>query len=133
METKKYQKYPSVLSSKDTWEDSARDIVTGKVVIPTEEVPELLGWLQDMNWPGAILISEYLAKRPDILIKSITEILEGKDYIWSYWILVSLVNKWDKSVIEPLRESMESLLKNSDYVLEDSDHELQRIYNKNFK
>ncbi len=127
----KYQKYP--IGDKSTWGQSAKDIVSGNLNIPLEETPELLGWLQDINWPGAVLISDYLSKvSPDQLVNPINEILNEKDYIWSFWILTELVSKWDKTSVEPLKVVMEKLLSNADFLKEDDDGALLKIYNKNF-
>lgn len=57
-----------------------------------EDIPILLEWLQDYNWPPADLICEYLLKFPLIKYKKkIIEILNSNDDIWKYWVLLRLV------------------------------------------
>jgi hypothetical protein len=50
-------------------------------------VPELLTWIQDMNWPVARPVSEYLQVISDHLTEDIIEILRGPDDVWKYWSL----------------------------------------------
>lgn len=57
-----------------------------------EDIPILMEWLQDYNWPPADLICEYLLKFPLIKYKKeILEILNGNDNVWKYWILLRLI------------------------------------------
>lgn len=58
-----------------------------------EQLPELLTWLQDINWPVAAPLVEYLrinfAALPSMEV-TLLEILKGDDGIWKYWLIVSL-------------------------------------------
>jgi 3-methyladenine DNA glycosylase AlkD len=56
------------------------------------DIPVLMRWLQDYNWPPADLICEYLLKFPLITYKKeILEILNSNDNVWKYWILLRLI------------------------------------------
>jgi len=50
-------------------------------------VPDLLTWIQDMNWPVAGPISKYLQSISEHLTEDIIKILKGTDDIWKYWTL----------------------------------------------
>ncbi len=48
-------------------------------------VPELLTWIQDMNWPVAGPVSNYLESISEYLTDDIIKILNGNDDVWKYW------------------------------------------------
>jgi hypothetical protein len=53
-------------------------------------VPELLEWLQDINWPIARPVAEVLKPFSDQLVPEILKILKTNDGIWKLWILTTL-------------------------------------------
>ncbi|MDR6157669.1 hypothetical protein QF023_001185 [Chryseobacterium sp. SLBN-27] len=74
-----------------------------------EDIPILMEWLQDYNWPPADLICEFLLKFPLITYKKeILEILNSNDNVWKYWILLRLikpsVTKKDQWLIPRIRD-----------------------------
>ena len=76
--------YPPAPKPKSEWEEEARQIVEGKVVVAPVE---LISWLQDMNWPGARLIANHLHGLPNPQIaEAIKMVLESNDEEWIYWI-----------------------------------------------
>ncbi|ANT51187.1 DUF5071 domain-containing protein [Mesorhizobium amorphae] len=54
-------------------------------------LPQLLEWLQDINWPVAQVLQPLLAGIGPPLAPHLRQILRGNDDIWIYWILVSVV------------------------------------------
>ena len=48
-------------------------------------VPELLTWIQDMNWPVAGPVSDYLQSISEYITDDIITILNGNDDVWKYW------------------------------------------------
>ncbi|MCH7321719.1 DUF5071 domain-containing protein [Solibacillus sp. MA9] len=64
---------------------------------PANEVvpllPELMTWMQDMNWPVAKSVVELLLTYPTEITPLIDEVLAGDDDMWVYWCLVELVPK----------------------------------------
>jgi len=50
-------------------------------------IPELLTWIQDMNWPVAGPISNYLQTVSEFITDDIINILRGTDDVWKYWTL----------------------------------------------
>ncbi|WP_253896093.1 DUF5071 domain-containing protein [Solibacillus sp. R5-41] len=57
-------------------------------VIPL--LPQLLEWIQDMNWPVAEPVLEVLLQYPTKLIPHVEEVLLGNDDMWIYWCLVKV-------------------------------------------
>jgi hypothetical protein len=53
-------------------------------------IPELLEWLQDLNWPIASHIADILKPFADKLVPEIIRILKTNDGMWKLWILVTL-------------------------------------------
>jgi hypothetical protein len=52
-------------------------------------IPDLLVWLQDMNWPVARPVAEYLKTFTDNISSEIIKILQGDDEVWKYWIIAN--------------------------------------------
>jgi hypothetical protein len=53
-----------------------------------EIIPNLLEWLQDLNWPVAKSVSEYLESIHDKMTTELLTILKGnEDEVWKYWII----------------------------------------------
>lgn len=59
-------------------------------------VPQLLTWLQDMNWVIAPLVCELLAKHPKVAEPHLYALLrpENTDDIWKYNIIKYLLSQW---------------------------------------
>ncbi len=67
-------------------------------------LPDLLTWLQDINWPVAPVVAELLAKADIHIAPPINAVFAGDDGVWKYWILNHLAGHLDHSVwvlIEP--------------------------------
>lgn len=54
-------------------------------------LPELLTWLQDINWPVAPCILKALGPLDAALILPVLDILAGDDEMWKYWIISNLL------------------------------------------
>jgi hypothetical protein len=50
-------------------------------------IPDLLEWLQDMNWPISEAISKLLLTVPDKTLPYVFEVLRSHDDIWKEWCL----------------------------------------------
>lgn len=48
---------------------------------------DLLGWLQDYNWPIAKDILPIVVLHQNIAMPHILTILQGNDIIWKYWVI----------------------------------------------
>ena len=51
-------------------------------------IPDLLEWLQDMNWPVARHIADILKPFADRITPELIKILKTNDGMWKYWILI---------------------------------------------
>ncbi|MFS0865670.1 DUF5071 domain-containing protein [Fredinandcohnia sp. 179-A 10B2 NHS] len=67
-------------------------------------LPELLKWIQDMNWPIAPKIAELLLHFPNEIIPHIRNVFETQDNVWKFWCLEVLV--------KPLPVDKRKVLKN---------------------
>jgi len=54
-------------------------------------LPELLEWLQDLNWPVAQILAPFLATIGKPLIPHIQHIFASDDEIWKYWIMTYII------------------------------------------
>lgn len=72
-------------------------------------IPELLEWLQDINWPIAREISKLLLTVPKETIPFIVNVLAGKDDIWKEWCLRYFVKDLPTELIENLKEELERI------------------------
>jgi len=50
-------------------------------------IPDLLEWIQDMNWPVARPVAEYLQALTNEISPEILKILQGDDIMWKYWVI----------------------------------------------
>ncbi|WP_088547164.1 DUF5071 domain-containing protein [Paenibacillus aquistagni] len=64
-------------------------------------LPEILTWLQDINWPIAIEVAELLLNKiPRETISIVIEVLKGEDEIWKENCLRYFVMKLPKVLLE---------------------------------
>jgi hypothetical protein len=57
----------------------------------SQYIPDMLGWLKDLNWPGALIILRRLKLLPEAIIKKTLEnavynAIKTKDYEWLYFL-----------------------------------------------
>lgn len=77
-------------------------------------LPDLLEWLQDMNWPVAQSLAPFLASIGEPLIPHLKKIFESDDVIWKAWI-VSRVIEENHGLALVFRDYLESLVRTSPY------------------
>lgn len=72
---------------KDCWENAA--LILSKIGTPrvNTNIPELIEWLKDMNWPGAVTVLQLLSTVDDEVLKphirhSLESALLDDDIIW---------------------------------------------------
>lgn len=66
-------------------------------------VPDLLEWLQDVNWPIAGPVAEVLEPFGDLLAPDILRILQTDDDIWKLWTLSALArNTNDQNLLKEI-------------------------------
>lgn len=61
-------------------------------------VPQLLEWLQDMNWPVARPICEVLRRCGASLVEPVRAVLQSSDDVWKQWVLSELLCGVDPKV-----------------------------------
>lgn len=77
-------------------------------------IPELLEWLQDMNWLVAEKVSNVLSYRCKIAEPYVIELLlpTQKDDIWKYWLIKCLISNFKDKPTEKLINAIERIAKN---------------------
>jgi len=78
-----------------------------------DNIPDLLVFLQDMNWPAAYLISDLLGKFGEPVVPHVKLIFQtvDDDDIWFYWIIVSIISYWDKHLVFQLKNELVEIVK----------------------
>ncbi|UQZ32619.1 hypothetical protein C2I18_03025 [Paenibacillus sp. PK3_47] len=74
-------------------------------------LPELLVWLQDLNWPGAGAVSRLLIDVGEPLIPELQRVMAGEpaDEEWMYWIIHSILEHWPKELVARLQPELMNL------------------------
>ena len=84
--------------------------------IPNDELepylPELLVWIQDMNWPVAGVISKRLSKSGREVVEPIKKVLKSDDAIWKYFVITGVVEHLSKDVREELMDEIIRIVNN---------------------
>jgi hypothetical protein len=71
-------------------------------------LPELLVWLQDCNWPVAVVLSPFLKSIGSPLIPHLRPIMSSDDLVWKYWIIGRIMQS-SREVAEAFRSELERL------------------------
>lgn len=71
-----------------------------KALIPI--LPELLVWLQDINWPVAIHMSKILLTVPNEIVTHVRDVLHTNDSEWIEWSLQYILSFLPVSLIQEL-------------------------------
>ena len=71
-------------------------------------IPELLTWIQDMNWPVAGPAAELLSERKELVEPFIPPLLraEQKDEVWKYCLIRTLVKAWGNSASDCIKNEV---------------------------
>lgn len=77
-----------------------------------ELIPELLEWLQDINWPIAVEISRLLLTIPQETIPFVINVLDGRDDIWKEWCLRYFVMELPEELRKSLQGHIERIAYN---------------------
>ncbi len=79
-------------------------------------LPSLFEWIQDINWPVAQKIVPLLLKAGIDTIPHIKHIFQTDDYVWQYWTITFVVDKFEgnlrNEILEALRFDLERLAYN---------------------
>jgi len=94
-----------------------------------EAIPELLVWIQDLNWPVAEPVASVLQNAGPEIAPHIRKILAGRDAVWKYWTIVLVVARSTPEVVRELLGELERLADdpNSDDKLESVDAVAQKV------
>lgn len=65
-------------------------------------LPELLLWLQDINWPVANEVVDLLSGSDAEIVPAIRVVLQSDDAVWKYWVLNKLCSRLTSLVLAEL-------------------------------
>ncbi len=95
--------------SKSTWDDLVEDIIGRDTALVQAHLTELLVWLQDLNWPGAPCVADFLAGVGRPVIPHARAILQGSDREWQYWVLIRLIDRWPQELVAEVEPELMTL------------------------
>ena len=95
---------------KSSWLEQAKEIIAVGYPSVADKLPDLVAWLQDINWPGAREISDFLSSIGEPVIPHVKSVLQGNDRIWQYWVLWSVVNQWPHKLVAELEDDLLKLI-----------------------
>jgi hypothetical protein len=72
-------------------------------------IPDLLEWLQDLNWPGAQTIAKLLTELGEPVIAHVKPIFQSNDSTWIYWVLSEIVSQWPAELVKQLKDNLAAL------------------------
>jgi hypothetical protein len=74
----------------------------------TPVLPELLRWMQDINWPVAQVLQPFLAGIGAPLELHLREILGAEDDVWKLWIVTLIIGRSPELTVL-MRSDLQSL------------------------
>lgn len=74
-------------------------------------LPDLLEWIQDLNWPVAAEVIPVLAMHSAALLPHIRRVLsrDETDGMWKYWVVTALLPRFPNSDIAALADVLERI------------------------
>jgi hypothetical protein len=97
--------------SKFDIETAERAVAAGWPTVEPD-LPQLLEWLHDYNWPVSRVLAPFLASIGEPLVPYVRPILEGPDAIWKHWIITAVLADAPVAIVEGLRPELERLVEN---------------------
>ena len=71
-------------------------------------LPELLEWMQDLNWPVAKVLAPFLASIGRPLVPHLEKIFATDDETWKYWIINDIISE-SEELAAALRNELERI------------------------
>ena len=78
----------------------------------SNNIPELLEWLQDSNWPIFGRVVNRISKLDEQLVTPILQILDGDDEVWKYCLIYHLYPSLNECVRENLHSTIVRIANN---------------------
>ena len=100
-------KYPN--GPKTNWDLQGEAILRGKIPTTEQDIPMLLEWLKDMNWPGARHAAAHVRSFGAVTLEPVRAVLKSEDHIWILWVLQELGPAFPKNYWQSLIPELESV------------------------
>ncbi len=94
--------------SKDYWDGAAETVIRLGYPRVKSILPGLLEWIQDLNWPGAGEIADFLLEIGDPMIPYVKDVLNqhSDDQEWVYWIFEKLIDHWNTKQVQQIQAEL---------------------------
>jgi len=99
---------------KSEWREQAEHIINGDVSTSANDIPMMIDWLKDMNWPGADLMADYLRRLGSQTLEGVRGALVSGDDVWAHWVLLELGDAFDRDYWISLSGELGRLASSSD-------------------
>ena len=90
--------------------ESARALIEIGFSGNSERLPHMLEWMQDMNWPVAPVIAEYLKASRAPIEDLVLEILRGDDGVWKASCIARLLADLENVDLVPYRAELRRIV-----------------------
>lgn len=79
----------------------------------------ILSFLMDMNWPAAHLATNIILESGEKILPEIKKVfLNENDDIWNYWILSSIISRWQIELVNEIKPELIYLVEKELYYLQ---------------
>ena len=95
--------------TRSTWDSLVHEIVRRDPALICAHLPELMVWLQDLNWPGAQHIADFLMALGAPVLPHTRTILQGTGREGQYGFLDQLIDRWPRELVVPLAPDLLAL------------------------
>lgn len=94
--------------SKSYWDEAAELVISLGYPRVNSILPGLLEWIQDINWPGASRIADFLREIGDPLIPYIKNVINHhrQDTEWIEWIFEKIIDHWNTEQVLQIRDEL---------------------------
>ena len=75
----------------------------------TPVLPDIVSWIQDINWPIAYEAGLFLSSVGRPLLPIVRDILQTDDEVWKFNVLTIIVEDWSQELLEELRPELERI------------------------
>ncbi|MEM9416337.1 MAG: DUF5071 domain-containing protein [Planctomycetota bacterium] len=72
-------------------------------------LPQMMEWIQDMNWPVARVLQPFLVSIGEPILPEVRRVFESDDLVWQYWCIVEILGHLPVENVSSFRPELERL------------------------